>query len=76
VLPSPYRGEVERAAVVRGTKRDAAYRSLIEKLEREVAPFAAYATPVLPEFFSARMGCRVEQPIVGAVDIGALCVNG
>jgi hypothetical protein len=30
---------------------------------------------VLPEFFSARVGCRVEQPVVGAADIGTLCVK-
>jgi serine/threonine protein kinase len=55
--------------------RAAAYRRVTLKLEREVAPFAAYAKPVLPELFSARLGCRVEQPIVGAVSIGALCVK-
>jgi hypothetical protein len=53
----------------------AAYRRLAQKLERNVAPFAAYSTPVLPEFFSARVGCRVEQPVIGAVDIGKLCVK-
>ena len=44
-------------------------------LARDVAPFAVYATPVVPEFFSARVGCRVEQPVIGAVDIAALCVK-
>jgi hypothetical protein len=35
----------------------------------------AYAVPLNPEFFSARIGCRVGQPILGTVDIGALCVK-
>jgi hypothetical protein len=27
------------------------------------------------EFFSARIGCRVTQPVLGAIDIGALCIR-
>jgi hypothetical protein len=38
-------------------------------------PVVAYGIPLQPELFSARMGCRVEQPIVGTVDIGAPCVE-
>jgi ABC-type transport system substrate-binding protein/class 3 adenylate cyclase/tRNA A-37 threonylcarbamoyl transferase component Bud32/streptogramin lyase len=73
-IPDAYRKALRRAALLHGPARAAAYSRLQLKLEREVAPFAAFATPVMPEFFSARLGCRVEQPIVGAVDIGALCV--
>ena len=58
-----------------GPAREAAYRKLSVRLARNVAPFAVYATAVLPEFFSARVGCGVEQPVVGAVDIGTLCVT-
>ncbi len=75
-IPAAYRRALEHAAVLRGAAREAAYRQLSVKLAREVAPFAAYSTPVLPEFFSARLGCQVEQPVIGAVDIGALCVEG
>jgi hypothetical protein len=74
-IPPAYRRELERVALLRGAARSSAYRELSVKLAREVAPFAALSTPVLPEFFSARVGCRVEQPIVGAVDIGALCIT-
>jgi hypothetical protein len=59
--------------------RDGARRcisALAARLEREVAPIAVFAVPATPEFFSARMGCQVEQPIIGAVDNGALCVRG
>jgi ABC-type transport system substrate-binding protein/class 3 adenylate cyclase/streptogramin lyase len=74
-IPASYRRQLERAALLRGPARASAYRRLAAKLERNVAPFAAYSTPVLPEFFSARVGCRVEQPVVGAADIGTLCIK-
>jgi ABC-type oligopeptide transport system substrate-binding subunit len=74
-IPASYRRALEQAALLRGQSRVTAYRQLALKLERNVAPFAAYSTPVLPEFFSARIGCRVEQPIIGAVDIGTLCIR-
>jgi hypothetical protein len=51
------------------------YRKLADRLARNVAPFAVYATPALPEFYSARIGCVVEQPVIGAADIGSLCVK-
>jgi ABC-type transport system substrate-binding protein len=74
-IPAKYRKELERVALLRGDARAAAYRKLSVKLAREVAPFAVFSTAVLPEFFSARVGCRVTQPIVGAVDIGTLCIR-
>jgi ABC-type transport system substrate-binding protein len=75
VIPASYRRALERVALLRGPARAAAYARLQVKLERNVAPFAAYSTPVLPEFFSARVGCGVEQPVIGAVDIATLCVT-
>ena len=75
-LPAPYRRELQAAGRLRGAARDAAYRSVAARLERNVTPMAVVSTPETPQFFSARMGCQVEQPVVGAVDIGALCVRG
>jgi peptide/nickel transport system substrate-binding protein len=75
-VPARYVRMLEAAARLRGTARDVAYRSLATRLERDVTPIAVYAKPATPEFFSARMGCQVEQPVIGAVDIGALCVRG
>jgi ABC-type transport system substrate-binding protein len=74
-IPESYRHALQRASLLRGPARAAAYARLQTRLERNVAPFAAFATPVLPEFFSARIGCVVEQPIVGAADIGTLCIE-
>ncbi len=75
-LPSAYRRQLEAADRLRGAARAAAYRSVAARIERNFAPIAVRGTPVTPEFFSARMGCQVEQPVIGAVDIGALCVRG
>jgi len=75
-LPLTYRRMLEAADRLRGTARAAAYRALAARIERNFAPIAVRGMPVTPEFFSARMGCQVEQPVVGAVDIGALCVRG
>jgi ABC-type transport system substrate-binding protein len=75
-VPPAYRRLLAAAARLSGTARAAAYRSLAARLERNVGPIAVVSTPETPEFFSARMGCQVEQPVIGAVDIGALCVRG
>jgi hypothetical protein len=75
-VPPAYRRMLEAAERLRGAARAAAYRSLTTRLERDVTPIAVFTQPVTPEFFSARMGCQVEQPVIGAVDIGALCVRG
>jgi serine/threonine-protein kinase len=74
-IPPSFRHALERAARLHGPARLTAYRRLAAKLERDVAPFAAYSTPVVPEFFSARIGCGIEQPVTGVVDIGTLCVT-
>jgi ABC-type transport system substrate-binding protein len=57
-------------------KRYAAYRRVEKSLLSGEMPLIPYETPVLSEFFSARIGCKVFQPVVQQVDIGALCVKG
>jgi ABC-type transport system substrate-binding protein/class 3 adenylate cyclase/tRNA A-37 threonylcarbamoyl transferase component Bud32 len=74
-IPPAYRSALARAARVPPPRRAAVYRGLADRIARDVAPFAVYATPALPEFYSARVGCVVEQPVVGAADIGSLCVR-
>jgi ABC-type transport system substrate-binding protein/class 3 adenylate cyclase/tRNA A-37 threonylcarbamoyl transferase component Bud32 len=56
-------------------KRYASYRRIERSLLTGEMPLVPYETPVLPEFFSSRIGCKVVQPVVGQVDIGALCVR-
>ena len=65
-----------RAARLLPPKRYGAYRRIESDLLRGEMPLVPYETPVLPEFFSARMGCKVFQPITQMVDIGALCIKG
>jgi serine/threonine-protein kinase len=74
-IPASYRREVERAAPLIGQARVDAYRRLAIRLERDLAPLAVYSTSTTPELFSARVGCGVEQPVIGAVDLGTLCVR-
>ena len=42
---------------------------------RDAAPVAVYATWVNPELFSERVGCRITQGALQAVDLGALCLG-
>jgi hypothetical protein len=44
------------------------------ELERDYAPVAAIATSTSRDFFSARMGCQIYQPVFG-IDVAALCLR-
>ena len=59
-----------------GPDRLAAYAQIEDDMIAGPAPYAAYGSFVAPEFFSARMGCRVIQGAYGVVDLGTLCVRG
>ncbi len=74
-VPPAYVGRIKHMRTLLGQPRAHAYAQLVRDLERDVVPLAGYGTAVLPEFFSARMGCRIEQPILGTVDLAALCVK-
>ncbi len=67
--------ELTRAERLLPPGRYAAYARIERRLLRDEVPLAPYESSVLPEFFSSRMGCKVFQPVYGAVDIGALCVR-
>ena len=43
---------------------------------RDAVPVTVYASGVNPEFFSARVGCKVSQGALNFVDLGALCLRG
>ena len=51
-----------------------AYGRLDADLARNGAPWAAYGNMLSHDFFSARMGCQVYQPVYG-IDIAALCIK-
>ena len=57
-----------------GAKRYLAFSRLAYKFERDEAPAAAIATGTSQDFFSARIGCQLYQPVYG-IDLGALCLR-
>jgi peptide/nickel transport system substrate-binding protein len=70
-----FRARLDRARALVGVPRLAAYAALQDELLRGQVPFAAYGSFVAPEFFSARVGCRVIQGAYHVVDLGALCLR-
>ena len=66
--------ELEAAAKLSGVKRYRAYRRLALELERDLVPAAPFATNASRDFFSARMGCQLYQPVFG-IDLAALCLR-
>jgi len=67
--------KLEAANPLLPPKRYLAYVRIERSLLKGEMPLVPFETPVLPEFFSKRMGCKVFHPITQLVDIGALCVK-
>jgi hypothetical protein len=63
------------ARALRGPARAPAYAGLETALVRDAAPVAVYATWVNTELVSGRVGCRITQGALQAVDLGALCLG-
>jgi YVTN family beta-propeller protein len=66
--------KLKAVAKLSGAKRYRAASRLALELERDVAPVAAIETSTSLDFFSARIGCQVYQPVYG-VDIASLCIR-
>jgi YVTN family beta-propeller protein len=69
-----FQRKMQSIASLTGPSRYRAYARLDAELARENPPAAAYATQTKDYFFSARMGCQINQPVYG-LDLGALCVQ-
>ena len=69
-----YNRKLAAAARLTGPRRDLAYQTLEADLLRNAAPSAPLLHWGEQEFFSARIGCQVYQPIYG-VDLAALCIK-
>ena len=67
-------GSLHAAAKLSGAKRYRAAGRLALELQRDVVPAAAFATTASRDFFSARIGCQVYQPVWG-IDLAALCLR-
>lgn len=69
-----YRARLAAAARLSGTRRYLAYSRLDADLARNVAPWIAYGSHTNQDFFSARTGCQVFNPLYG-IDLAALCLR-
>jgi YVTN family beta-propeller protein len=69
-----YNRDLAAAARLSGAKRYRVYAELSQRLARDAAPAVAYETDESRDFFSARIGCQLYQPVYG-MDIGALCLR-
>jgi ABC-type transport system substrate-binding protein len=69
-----YTRMLRAASRLSGTPRAIAYARIDDELVRDAAPWIAYANESAHDFFSARMGCQVFQPVNG-MDLAALCVR-
>jgi peptide/nickel transport system substrate-binding protein len=65
---------IDAAAKLSGARRYRAYSRLQLELERDLVPAAAFARDASRDFFSARIGCQLYQPVYG-IDLGALCLR-
>jgi ABC-type transport system substrate-binding protein len=66
--------QLDGASKLSGPRRYRTYDALALELERDYAPVAAIGTSTSHDFFSARMGCQVYQPVFG-IDLAALCLR-
>jgi YVTN family beta-propeller protein len=74
LLEPSYRRQVDAAARLAGPKRYLTYAELDAELARAAAPVVAYANATAHDFFSARIGCQLNQPVYG-IDLAALCLR-
>jgi peptide/nickel transport system substrate-binding protein len=68
------RRELDAAARLAGPRRYLRYAELDAELARNAAPVVAYANATAHDFFSARIGCQINQPVYG-IDLAALCIR-
>jgi ABC-type oligopeptide transport system substrate-binding subunit/class 3 adenylate cyclase/tRNA A-37 threonylcarbamoyl transferase component Bud32/outer membrane protein assembly factor BamB len=66
----------EPATSLAGAQRQGAASERAARLARVDVPVAAVGYPVLGEFFSPRLGCRVFPPFGYGVDLAVLCAQG
>jgi ABC-type transport system substrate-binding protein len=68
-----YRVRLAAAARVAGPTRYLTYARLDADLARHAAPLVAFGNVPKPDFFSARMGCQVNNAY--GIDLAALCIR-
>jgi YVTN family beta-propeller protein len=65
---------IRAAAGLSGIPRAQAYAKIDLALTRDTVPRINFANVIQQDFFSARIGCQLYQPMVG-MDLGALCIR-
>jgi peptide/nickel transport system substrate-binding protein len=71
---SAYDKKMEDAAGLSGNERFDTYGKLDLDIAKNASPLAAWDNDNSREFFSARMGCQLYQPVYG-MDIAAMCLR-
>jgi YVTN family beta-propeller protein len=71
---SSFDAQLDAAAKLSGARRYRTYDRLVYELERDYAPVAGLAADTSHDFFSARMGCQIYQPVF-TIDLAALCIR-
>jgi DNA-binding SARP family transcriptional activator/ABC-type transport system substrate-binding protein/streptogramin lyase len=66
---------LDQLAQLDRNQRIASASQLESQLMRGPAPLAAFGTPAMPEFFSARVSCHVSQPVQFGADVASLCLQ-
>ena len=69
-----YRRKARAASRLSGPRRYLAYGALDVDAVRNAAPVVAVGNKFSRDFFSARMGCQVFNPVYG-IDLAALCIR-
>lgn len=62
------------AAILSGPRRYLTYGKLATTLARDSAPWIAFGNGTIDGFFSARIGCQIQQPLTDT-DLAALCLR-
>ena len=65
---------IRAASRLSGIPRAQAYAKIDLALTRDTVPWINFANIIQQDFFSARIGCQLYQPMVG-MDLGALCIR-
>jgi YVTN family beta-propeller protein len=65
---------IRAASRLSGIDRAQAYAKIDLTLTRDVVPWINFANTIRQDFFSARIGCQLYQPVWG-MDLGALCIR-
>ena len=74
-VPASVRSAISKLDPLTGEAREQAAGNLAMSLATADVPLAAFGTPVIGEFFSPRLGCKVFPPFGFGVDLAALCLK-